>query len=805
MNMFRFTFLSSVFVFLMLFICNAGASQTDASNNTNSYKSYTNCDTLSFNRVATFANYRNNEDISEETVSEIVSATEDGMTLVYTDGAMGALGLVDIKDPSNPKPKGKIVLGGEPTSVSVLDNDLALVGVDTSESYTNPSGKLSVVSISQGSIVVEFQLNGQPDSLAISPDKQYAAIAIENERDEEICAGGTQGGFPVPEDGPEKPGDITAEACEDGGGVVGGLPQTPYGNPAGFLVIVDILGKDPAAWTLRNVSMTGLSEYAPEDPEPEFVDINSYNEVAVTLQENNHMVVVDVVTGQIVSHFPMGTVDLTQIDATEDDMISLSETLTDIPREPDAVSWIPTSYGDLIATANEGDIFGGSRGFSIFDKNGSLVYDSGNSLEHLAVQYGHYPEGRSENKGCEPEAIEFGRYQAGDFLFVGSERGSFVAVYRMGFFNKPHFEQFLPAPLGPEGVLAIADRNLLVVSGEEDDPSYGLRSSIMIYQLQQGAPNVPQIASASDENGTPIPWSALSGMTSITGHNDLLLGVWDSFYKDSKIFLIDVSGSSPVIIDSVTITGGTGDYDPEGIAVAPDGTIWVASEGGAPGNRLNRLIQVDLSGVVINEVTLPAEIENCRAASENTSNLSKGFEGVAVVPLTDGNYVLLAAQQLPWYYTTTECEALDDEEGFTRIWVYDPSTAYWGYVAYELAPIPENASWVGLSEITRTSDRNYMVIERDNRTGDFANVKSVVNFDVESALDGLISVDDKDVFDIIADLNGNHGWISDKAEGLAITSDGQVYLCTDNDGVDDWSGESWFLNLGNYQNIFGDR
>jgi hypothetical protein len=52
----------------------------------------------------------------------------------------------------------------------------------------------------------------------------------------------------------------------------------------------------------------------------------------------------------------------------------------------------------------------------------------------------------------------------------------------MGYFNTPSFQQILPAPLKPEGVLAIPQRNLLVASGKSDDPPYGVRSIIMIYQ-----------------------------------------------------------------------------------------------------------------------------------------------------------------------------------------------------------------------------------------------------------------------------------------------------------------------------------
>ena len=84
------------------------------------------------------------------------------------------------------------------------------------------------------------------------------------------------------------------------------------------------------------------------------------------------------------------------------------------------------------------------------------------------MQHGHYPEDRSENKGTEPEAIAFARFSDEDYLFVGTERGSFIAVYTLGCDRRPRFDQCLPGPLGPEELLAIPQRNLIVASGETD-------------------------------------------------------------------------------------------------------------------------------------------------------------------------------------------------------------------------------------------------------------------------------------------------------------------------------------------------
>jgi hypothetical protein len=182
---------------------------------------------------------------------------------------------------------------------------------------------------------------------------------------------------------------------------------------------------------------------------------------------------------------------------------------------------------------------------------------------------------------------------------------------------------------------------------------------------------------------------------------------------------------------------------------------------------------------------------------------------VAVVPKT-GGYLLAVAQQRGWNYTTPECEALDDnppsdenrsEPGYSRIWLYDPSTGEWDHVAYELEPLPQSASWVGLSEITRVGT-SFIVIERDNRTGDFGELKTLVKFTFGEAADGVVSRDEKSVFDLVPAMLSTNGWITDKPEGVAVTRNGDVYVVTDNDGVDGWSGETSFLRLGNQRKLY---
>ena len=153
---------------------------------------------MAFNRIASFpvvANMADGEDRGRESSPEIIAATADGMTLVYTDSPLGVVGMVDISDPKNPAPLGNIALDGEPTSVAIIGGQaFALVCVNTSESYTDPSGHLAVVDIaSKSRSPSTCDLGGQPDSIAspLHKDGSFIAVAIENERDEDLGDGRT--------------------------------------------------------------------------------------------------------------------------------------------------------------------------------------------------------------------------------------------------------------------------------------------------------------------------------------------------------------------------------------------------------------------------------------------------------------------------------------------------------------------------------------------------------------------------------------------------------------------------------------
>jgi hypothetical protein len=167
------------------------------------------------------------------------------------------------------------------------------------------------------------------------------------------------------------------------------------------------------------------------------------------------------------------------------------------------------------ATADEGDLKGGSRGFTIFNSTDlKVVYSSGNELEHLVARIGHYNEDRSGNKGNEPEGLAFGTYNNDtDLLFVLSERSNVSFVYNVSDPTAPKLTQILPTGVGPEGAKAIPSRNLLVVAAEVDNRADKVRAGITIYEYKElSVPPYPTVVSVNRTDGTPIPFAALSGL-----------------------------------------------------------------------------------------------------------------------------------------------------------------------------------------------------------------------------------------------------------------------------------------------------
>ena len=698
-----------------------------------------------FNRIASFAvadNLPADADQKSVTSSEIIAATEDGNMLVYSDSPLKAIGFIDITDAKAPKAGGIVSFDGEPTSVAVAGGK-ALVAVNTSERFTKPSGMLATVDIASKASEATCDIGGQPDSIALNKDKTIAAIAIENERDEDV-----------------NDGDI---------------PQMP----AGDLVIVSLKDGVVDCGSLKRVTLTGIADVAGDDPEPEFVSFNGQDEIALTMQENNYIVLIDGKSGEVKAHFSAGTTSLEGIDTKRDGALKFTGEMKDVPREPDAVKWLDDNR---LVIANEGDWKGGSRGFTIFDKTGKVLYENGAGLEREIAKIGHYPDKRNK-KGVEPEGMEAGMFGEDNLFFILAERASIVGVYKdTG--GEPELLQLLPSGVGPEGAVAIPSRNLFVTANETDlVEDGGARSHVMIYERAEGEAQYPQIVSG-EKDGELVGFGALSGLTASKDQPGMLYAVNDSVYSSQPtIFTIDANQKPAMITDALRITrdgAPAQKLDIEGVALDGEGGYWLASEGNTDKLYSHAILHVNAKGEIKKEIAIPAEL---RAGEKRF-----GFEGITTVGEGDDMTLWMAVQR----------EWGDDEAGFVKLVSYKPSSEEWGAVRYPLEP--KGDGWVGLSEITASGDYAY-IVERDNLLGKAAKLKKIYRVALAdlkpAALGGDLPVVKKEeVRDLIPDLKAGGGYVVDKVEGFTIDAAGNGYVVTDNDGVDDSSGETLFFGIG---------
>lgn len=136
-------------------------------------------------------------------------------------------------------------------------------------------------------------------------------------------------------------------------------------------------------------------------------------------------------------------------------------------------------------TDNDGDLdqlqVFGARSFSILDANGAMVFDSGDKLEQtikalIAANPGNaafealWDDGRSDNKGPEPESAVVGKVDGRDLLFLGLERSNAVMVWDLTDLNSPAFLDmlFTGGDVGPEGLsfFSNAQGSYLAVANE---------------------------------------------------------------------------------------------------------------------------------------------------------------------------------------------------------------------------------------------------------------------------------------------------------------------------------------------------
>jgi DNA-binding beta-propeller fold protein YncE len=256
--------------------------------------------------------------------------------------------------------------------------------------------------------------------------------------------------------------------------VAGTFPRS-YGtsatDPVGSVSIIDMNSRSVVATANPNTAPTSGSHIRTNtgmDFEPEYIAVNASGTKAyVSLQEANAMGVLDINSGSFTSVIGLGVKDFSQpgnrIDPLNNSTNSLISPNVKGLYMPDGVAAYEANGQTYVLMANEGDFreddadrsaasnlgavsplnnlrvsntdssagnlfAAGGRSFSIRDENGVLVYDSGEILDREAMALGLYDDGRSRDKGVEPEGVEVMTMGGRTFAFVGLERTTSSAI-----------------------------------------------------------------------------------------------------------------------------------------------------------------------------------------------------------------------------------------------------------------------------------------------------------------------------------------------------------------------------------------
>jgi DNA-binding beta-propeller fold protein YncE len=379
--------------------------------------------------------------------SEIISIRHSDGIATLTNVA-GSVDVLDLSDPLQPRRLHRVVVEGTgtPNSAAVHpQHDYFLVVIGTA----GVQGAVAAYRLSDGAFLDSAAVGIQPDSIAISPNGQYAVIANEAES----VGVGQSGG----------PGSLSIVDLQ-GFGTHGrsslSVTNIPLPSLAGL----------PGFSTGRVDAIAGLPiDNTPNTLEPESVTFTNNSRYAyVTLQENNGVVRLDVKTGEM-TFFGLGrTTHLA--DLTVNGSYSASQTLTAF-REPDGIALDQT--GRFFVTGDEGDTrtslaVGGPRGgrtLSVFDaKTGAFLGDTGQDIDDAAAAAGVYPDSRSNSGSTEPEVLDLTQYRGLTLVALGLERANAVALINVDDPRAPAVLDVAPVGVGPEGTKFFHSGNRLFVA-----------------------------------------------------------------------------------------------------------------------------------------------------------------------------------------------------------------------------------------------------------------------------------------------------------------------------------------------------
>ena len=422
------------------------------------------------------------------------------------------LNKIDVIDISNPAlisvihSISMVPYGGYVNSVAVSNGKLAAAVESTDK---QAAGKIIVFNTSTYAEIKSINVGSLPDMVTFTNDGNYIISANEGE-----------------------PSD---NYVNDPEGSVSIIKVSDYSvKTINFSTFENQL----TALTAKGFRIFGPGKNFNKDIEPEYITVSDDNTTAyVTLQENNAIAEIDIVTGIVKKIMPLGFKDYSlaenAIDASDKDSKVAFTTYNKVfgMYMPDAIAYYNYNGKPYLFTANEGDsreytaftemkraatvtfdptnfptaatlqkdaslgrlnitttlgdtdgdgdfdaLYSlGARSFSVWDAiTGAQVFDSKNELDKKADELKIYDDGRSDDKGVEPESIAIGRVGSKTIAIVGMERADAFAIYDITTPTAPVFIKMYKTGDAPEGIIFIPaskspiNQSLIVISSEND-------------------------------------------------------------------------------------------------------------------------------------------------------------------------------------------------------------------------------------------------------------------------------------------------------------------------------------------------
>lgn len=475
----------------------------------------TNINQLSFTKIGTFTNG------NDEAYSEISAFDPTTKKLFIVNPEEDEISVLNLTDVTTPIKLTSISLTGNPNSVAVYNGILA-VAVENNNKQAN--GTIETYNTDTQVLIKSYTAGALPDMVAFSPDGKYILSANEGE----------------PNDAYDVDPEGSVTVVEVATGTVTQIDFTGQTNPGnGFR----IFGNNGTATLVQDIEPEYIT--VSKDSKTAYVCLQENNGMAIIdldtktitklvgLGTKNYNISGneidasdrDGIAGNlknwnVLSFYMPDAIDYfstngngyivtaNEGDSRDYDGYSEEERVKDLDLDPTAypnADWLQEdeNIGRLKITTANGDenndglyeqIYGyGARSFSIWNTNGEMVYDSGSEISRrtLAVAPSIFnqdegdADGRSDDKGAEPEAVKTLKVGNETMLFVGLERTSGILVYNITNPLNPEFITWLydAQDIAPEGIITVdkADSptgNYLMIATNE------VSSTIAIYEIK---------------------------------------------------------------------------------------------------------------------------------------------------------------------------------------------------------------------------------------------------------------------------------------------------------------------------------